>query len=623
MTTPLNVLFIEDSEDDAVLLDLHLKQEGFDVRNRRVERQDQLQAALDESLWDVVLCDMSMPYLDPFSALEVVRSSASEPPFIVVSGSVEEEDLIDLMRAGADDVIVKKRLSRLVPAIDRSMKDAAVRRKGRMAHAALRESEERFRKAFETAPHGMALVSPEGTWLMANQALCGLIGYDEAELLCRDFPSVTHLDDLAEDLSFVRQVLDGTISSYQIEKRFIHKNGQPVPVLLSVSLVRDSQGDPLYFVSQVLDLTARREAEAKLLQSQKMEAVGQLTGGVAHDFNNLLTVILGNIRLLERQMSDGDALVLKQLGSASAAARRAADLTKRLLAFSRKGSLEPSLVEVAPLVISMLDLLSRALGETIEIETALVEGLAPVMVDANQLENALLNLATNARDAMDQGGTLRVSLEGYLSDEPQGPVGSDVPVGEFVVLSVSDDGSGIPAEYLERIYDPFFTTKEVGKGTGLGLSMVFGFVQQSGGHITVDSEEGQGTTFKLYLPVASTATLADSASRKATEGLPGGDETILVVEDEDGVRRFTVDLLRTLGYRVYEAGDGLQPSRSLRPSRMWTCSSATSPCGAACPVWSWRNRFVSNGQRPACCTRPAIATAFSILTGLAGRTSCC
>lgn len=558
MSRPLNVLFIEDSEDDACLLTLHLKQEGFEVRHHRVEREDQLRAALEESLWDVVLCDMSMPYFDPFSALEVVRSTVSELPFIVVSGSVEEEDLIALMRAGADDVIVKKRLSRLVPAIDRSMKDAAVRKKGRLAHVALLESEERFRKAFETAPHGMALVSPEGTWLMANQALCGLIGYSETELQRTDFQTITHPDDLEEDQSYVRQVLGGTISSYQMEKRYIHKNGQAVPVLLSVSLVRDSQGHPLYFVSQVLDLTARREVEAKLLQSQKMEAVGQLTGGVAHDFNNLLTVILGNIRLLERQMADGDAVVLKQLGSASTAARRAADLTKRLLAFSRKGSLEPSLVEVAPLVTDTLDLLNRTLGETIEIETALAEGLAPVMVDANQLENALLNLATNARDAMRQGGTLKVSLNSYVANERRGPVGSGALVGEYVILSVSDSGCGIPPEHLERIYEPFFTTKDVGEGTGLGLSMVFGFVQQSGGHITVDSKVGRGTTFKLYLPVASTTRLADSSNGEASEGLPGGDETILVVEDEVGVRTFTVDLLRTLGYRVHEAGDGPQ-----------------------------------------------------------------
>ena len=424
------------------------------------------------------------------------------------------------------------------------------------AELAIRESEERFRVAFETAPHGIALIGLDGRWLKVNRAVTKTLGYDEDELLGADVQIVMHPDDLAADQDLIHQMLGGGISSYQMEKRYIRRDGQVVDALLSKALVRDADGAPAHFVAQFLDLTERKETEAQLLQAQKMEAVGQLTGGIAHDFNNLLTVIMGNARLLERHLAKGDAVVAKNLDAIISAARRSTKLTQRLLAFSRKERLEPKVVDGRELVSGMVDMMRRTLGETIRIKARFADGPLNLVTDANLLEAALLNLATNARDAMPEGGTLTISLrsaqdeEGNCRPEPQ------MAPDEYIVLSVSDTGTGIPEEHREKIFEPFFTTKRVGKGTGLGLSMVFGFVKQSGGHIGVSSEVGCGTTFRLYLPAANAvhAMGAEGAARAAQQ--PGGGETILVVEDETEVREIAVSILNDLGYRVIEAKDG-------------------------------------------------------------------
>ncbi len=436
-----------------------------------------------------------------------------------------------------------------------SVRDLSTQRRSEFA---IRESEERFRVAFEAAPHGIALVGLDGRWLKVNHAVTEMLGYEEQELLSLNFQTVTHPDDLAADIDLVRQVLDGKIPNYQLEKRYVRKDGRIVPTLLSVSLVRDSNGSPLHFVSQLLDLTEREEIEAQLIQAQKMEAVGQLTGGVAHDFNNLLTIIIGNVRLLERRLSDGDAVTAKNLAAIAGAARRGADLTHRLLAFSRKEKLEPRVIDGRELVSGMLDMLQRTLGEAIKIETRFSDEPLGLLADPNQLENALLNLATNARDAMPEGGTLTIALETDQTTEKANR-GSDprTATGEYVVVSVSDTGSGISAEHRDKIFEPFFTTKDVGKGTGLGLSMVFGFVKQSGGHITAESREGHGTTFCLYLRRAETsASLPPGAEAAPSRESANGQRTILVVEDETEVRAIAVAILEDLGYRVAEAPDG-------------------------------------------------------------------
>ncbi|WP_294330743.1 hybrid sensor histidine kinase/response regulator [uncultured Sphingomonas sp.] len=302
------------------------------------------------------------------------------------------------------------------------------------------------------------------------------------------------------------------------------------------------------------EVAERREAEEALRQAQKMEAVGQLTGGIAHDFNNLLTVIIGNIDTVIRRMDLGqDPRMLRSLENALKGAERAASLTQRLLAFSRRQPLEPKTIDIARVLTGMSDLLTRSITEAIAVQIAVDAELWKVEVDPHQLENAILNLAVNARDAMPSGGAL--SIEARNVEVRDAIPGGCLP-GAYVVVSVVDSGTGMSAETVAKVFDPFFTTKEVGKGTGLGLSMVYGFVKQSGGHITIESTEGRGTAVRLYLARKLQETLLEVEDRQPSARMGNAGETILVVEDDDDVRAYTVGILRELGYQVVEAEDG-------------------------------------------------------------------
>jgi len=304
------------------------------------------------------------------------------------------------------------------------------------------------------------------------------------------------------------------------------------------------------------DTTERLRIEEQLRQSQKMEAVGQLTGGVAHDFNNLLTVIMGNLDNLQHYLPDNPEA--KRMAAAILrSANRAATLVQRLLAFARRQPLEPKPIDVNKLAAGMSDLLRRSLGEGILIETVLAGGLWRTLADPNQLENALLNLAVNARDAMPQGGKLTLETANAYLDESYAGAHEDVTPGQYVMIAVSDTGSGMTRDVVEKAFEPFFTTKEVGQGTGLGLPQVYGFVKQSGGHVKIYSEPGEGTTVKLYLPrlLAEEGT-GEAVAEARTPQVATAGETILVVEDDEDVRSYSADILRALGYRVIEAPAG-------------------------------------------------------------------
>ena len=303
-------------------------------------------------------------------------------------------------------------------------------------------------------------------------------------------------------------------------------------------------------------VVARDLAEEQARQAQKLEAVGQLTGGIAHDFNNLLTAVLGNIELLKRHAGEEDPRLKRWAQNAYDSAQRGATLTQRLLAFSRRQPLDPRAADVGDVVTAMTDLLRRTLGENIEVVTAMQPQLWPAFIDVNQLDSAILNIAINARDAMGGRGTLTVAAANVPLDAGYAEQNADVTAGDYVEIAVSDTGDGIDAATLERVFEPFFTTKPIGQGTGLGLSQVYGFVKQSGGHIKIYSEVGQGTTVRMYLPRAA-PDQTRYAPPVAASAVPAGRAMrILVVEDDRDVRRFSVEILRDLGHGVHEAGDG-------------------------------------------------------------------
>ena len=355
-----------------------------------------------------------------------------------------------------------------------------------------------------------------------------------------------------------------------------------------ISVLRDEKGQPVGFLSLNRDISHQVEQDEALRKSQRMEAIGQLTGGIAHDFNNLLTIITGNHELLDMVLEDAEQRDL--LTRANNAALMGARLTNRLLTFARRRKLDPMVLDLNEQVLTMAELLRRTLGETVVFATLLAPGLWQVRADPSEIENALLNLAINARDAMPGGGKLVIETKNVRLDD--GDVATEVGVqpGDYVRLSVSDTGVGMPREVLARVFEPFFTTKEPGKGTGLGLSVIYGFVKQSGGHVTAYSEVGKGTTVNLYLPrVAAEAERRAAARKVASAALEIG-ETILLVEDNAEVRTVTARRLRNLGYSVIEAGNAAQAVRGARDrgKRSISCS-ATWSCPAACRVSSWRS----------------------------------
>jgi PAS domain S-box-containing protein len=395
-----------------------------------------------------------------------------------------------------------------------------------------------------------------GVWRTVNPAWTRTLGWSEAELLNRTSEWLEHPDDGGITRTQIKK-LGNSETTVRFESRFRHKDGSYR--WLSWTGVPDQ--DSIYAVAR--DVTAERAAaerlkatEEALLQSQKMEAVGQLTGGIAHDFNNLLTGIVGSLDLLQIRLNQGRTEnVSRYINAAMTSANRAAALTHRLLAFARRQPLIPEAVDANQLVVSLEDLLRRTIGETIDLAIVAAEDLWPTLCDPNQLESALLNLAINARDAMPHGGKLVITTDNARLDG----VSADTPAlepGDYICIGVADSGIGMSAEVAARAFDPFFTTKPIGQGTGLGLSMIYGFARQSNGHATIDSKIGQGTSVKIYLPRHHGDAATEHGSRLMAAEPAATGETVLVVEDEPVVRGVIVEMLGEQGYRTLEAVDG-------------------------------------------------------------------
>lgn len=461
------------------------------------------------------------------------------------------------------------------------------------AEQALRESEQRLRLV-----QSIGRIGSFDYDLQKDEAACSdeyyqIYGLEPGTRINLELgKSLTHPDDLQRTLDhFERAIAER--SPFNQEYRIMRAdNGEVRWVSVSAAMLLDDKGEPWRYVGGAQDITHRKnaeqalreseamleqrvreeidrraEAEEALRQSQKMETVGQLTGGIAHDFNNLLQIVSGNLDTLLRKLPDAAEPVRRYAERAMIGADRAATLTQRLLAFSRRQPLAPRAADVNKLVAGMSELLHRTLGETVEVETVLAPRLWPVEVDPNQLENSLINLAVNARDAMPDGGKLTIETQNTHLDKSYASQHPEVAEGQYVVICISDTGQGMDEEVVARAIEPFFTTKEVGRGTGLGLSMAYGFVKQSDGHLKIYSEPGEGTTVKIYLPRLTGAIVDEIGPSTACAPAGAGEETILVCEDDDEVRAFSVEALSELGYRVLQAADGPSALRVLSENR--------------------------------------------------------
>jgi PAS domain S-box-containing protein len=432
------------------------------------------------------------------------------------------------------------------------------------AEQEIRETAARLKALVETAVDGVIMIDGQGLIQMFNPACEKLFGYEAAEVIGQNVSILMPRPYREEHQTYLEnfhRTGEKKIIGIGREVTGQRKDGSIFPMDLSVGEAKHGDGESI-FVGIIHDLTERKQTEAQLIQAQKMETVGQLSGGIAHDFNNLLTVVVGNAEVLSESLRARPDLQ-HLADSIVAAGERGAELTQRLLAFSRRQTLQPADIDCNALVRGMEKLLRRMLPEAISVKTILNAAVWTAYADPGQLENAILNLAINARDAMPDGGTLTVTTANVPLDERYRDLHPEVNPGEYVMVSVTDDGSGMPKEVLDHVFEPFFTTKEVGKGSGLGLSMVYGFVKQSNGHVAIYSEPALGTTVRIYLPAVATSADKSPTLVPAETVAETGKESVLVAEDDPFVRSYAVTCLSSLGYKVIEAIDGREALHKL------------------------------------------------------------
>ncbi len=421
------------------------------------------------------------------------------------------------------------------------------------AERALRESENLLRSAFNSAAHCMVLADLDGVIVNVNQQLGDFLGCEQAAMLGKPFSGFIAAEQRGDVARELEALIAGRKETVRLEIDCVHADASTLPCLLSAGLARTGEESVSRLVLQLVDLSATKQAEHMYYRAQKMEAVGNLTGGVAHDFNNILGIVIGYLQMLKKRLGDKEDLA-KLIAPALTAAHRGADLTGQLLAFSRKQELAPRVVDPRELICELETLVQRTLGANVSVITQCADDVGRIRVDKSQLESAILNLAINARDAMPDGGKLVISTNRVFIDERHAREHKDAHTGQHVCISVSDTGVGIPEEIRDKIFEPFVTTKEVGKGTGLGLSMVYGFVRQTGGHIHVYTETGQGTCFRIYLPETDDA-VEESADVESHAPLPAK-ASVLVVEDDPDLRQTARMLLEDMGMTVYTAESG-------------------------------------------------------------------
>jgi two-component system cell cycle sensor histidine kinase/response regulator CckA len=574
VTNSLNVLLVEDSPSDAKLVLQELRKLGRPIESVRVEDDPALRDALTERRWDLILCDWSMPRFSARAALATLKALELDVPFVIVSGTVGEESAVEAMRAGADDYVLKDKLGRLIPVVERELREAAERSARQLVEAALRASEARFARLASSGIVGIVFADLDGNVFDANEAYLGMLGFSREDVAAGRLRWTELVPpEWQESTSRAIEEIRTTGAAVPREQELFRKDGTRVPVLQGAALLdypkvvgfvvdmtrqrRAEQAEALRAEEAKLEHAGRaraeealRRSEEQLRHAQKMEAVGRLAGGVAHDFNNVLSIILSYAEVLLETFRPSDP-VHDDIDEIRKAALRAAGLTRQLLLFSRQQVTTPKVVDLNDVLSAMSKMLQRILAEDVAFAYLPAASLGRVRVDPGHIEQVIMNLAVNARDAMPTGGKLTIETANVVLDDSFAEAHLPAQPGRFVMLAVSDTGIGMDRATQARIFEPFFTTKPKGQGTGLGLSTVFGIVQQSGGTVFVYSEPGRGTTFKIYLPRVDAE--LETARPPASPTTLKGSETILLVEDEDPVRAIAGSSLRRFGYEVLMA----------------------------------------------------------------------
>ena len=560
----IRALLLEDNASDALLVRSALEALPAEVVVT-VDRES-FERALGSERFDVVVSDYRLPDMTGEDAFERVRREAPETPFILVTGTLGEERAVELLKRGITDFVLKRNLARLPAAVLRALEEVKQRSERRRAEEEL-DAERRFLKALlETMNESIVACDASGRLSLFNRAARALHGLPAEPVPSGEWArryglfAMDGVTELTEEQIPLFRALQGE-SVEDVEMK-VALSSEEAGTLRTVSAsgrpILDEQGRKMGAVVAMRDVTEQKSLEEQLRHAQKMEAIGRLAGGVAHDFNNLLTAILGYAELVQVKLGPRHAATT-DVEEILAAGQRAASLTKQLLTFSRMEVTAPQLVDLNAALVELERMLKRLIGEDVQVITALAPSLWPVVIDPGQITQVVMNLAVNARDAMPQGGKLVIETRNVELSGEYARHHVEAEPGEYVMLSVSDTGSGMDASVRSRIFEPFFTTKEKGRGTGLGLSTVYGIVKQAGGNVVVYSEPGKGSTFKVYLP-RTEALPRRAVSHASLKAIAGG-ETILLVEDEEGVRRLTCLALQDQGYSVLEAANGAEALR--------------------------------------------------------------
>ena len=687
MKSHLQVLIVEDVEDDLLLMVRELRRGGYTLDYVRVDTANAMLTALDRQAWDIVIADYSLPAFSAPDALKLLQQQHLDLPFIIVSGTIGEEVAVAAMKAGAHDYIIKGNLTRLIPAVERELRDAEERQKRHRAEQALRDSEARFRSlaeelhvlstALESTVEGISQLDIHGHYIKVNAAYAALVGYQPEEMIGmawqqtvhpeeqsnmaaayqqmlldgkvevetrgvrkdgssfyiqlvmvttydRQHQSIGHycfakditnrkhneqiileqaaLLDVATDAISVRNLEhhilfwskgaerlyewisvevigqnaiellnrpDGILppldtiqtalnqtGQWQGEFQHITKSGKQIVVEGRWTLVHDEVGKPKSILTVSTDITNKKQLEAQFLRAQRLESLGTLASGIAHDFNNILTPILAASQLLPIRLPNLDERNRQLIEMMENSSKRGANLVKQILAFATGVEGNRVSFQVRHLVSEILQFVRQTFPKTIEIERDVpATDLWIISADATQLHQVLMNLCVNARDAMPNGGILTIAAKNQFIEPTDPQIDLEAHPGAYVTISVTDTGTGIPPELLDRIFDPFFTTKEVGKGTGLGLSTVLGIVKNHGGFVNVESEVGRGTQFKVYLPAVSSEIAPPLATPKI---LTGQRELILIVDDEPWIQEVARTILEDHNYQTLAVSSGAE-----------------------------------------------------------------
>jgi len=554
---PLRVLLVGKQEEDFFLIReiLERTRSTFTADLDHAQSLEEAKAMLQHTPYGLVLFEHETGDAEAIHLLAEFLHAGVSLPFILLTEDADEQTVAEMIDAGNWNCVAKSRLdgATLVRTIRSTLALHSLQQEQHTAEESLRK----LSRAVEQSADTIMMATCSGIIEYVNPAFEALTGYSHDEV-CGKTPRILKSGEQGPEVyqEMWRTILAGNVYRGILVNR--KKNGDLYYVEESISPVRDVEGHITHFISNGRDLTDRLHLEAELRQAQKMDAIGHLAGGVAHDFNNLLTIITSYSELALDAVPKDSPLEAK-IQEILLAARRAAELTRQLLAFSRKQPQALRVVELNQVIASIAKTLPRLIGEDIEFSFTPGTGLDRVRVDPVQIEQILMNLAANARDAMPQGGHLHVETSSVtLDDSYIEQKLAVIPVGRYVLITVSDDGAGIPSEHLPHIFEPFYTTKPSGEGTGLGLATVYGVVKQSKGFIWAYSEPDMGTVFKIYLPCADAQRVAGENNQIKIERTPRGSETILLVEDESAVRHATGEFLRLQGYTVLEARDGVE-----------------------------------------------------------------